>query len=95
MNVSRGFSAITAVESEQLGKNDEEQMAYGVGRQKTIVTHNRTDFEALVESYFREGRTHYGVIIAVRRSPYEIAERLVEILNQVTADEMLNQVYYI
>jgi hypothetical protein len=33
---------------------------------------------------------HYGVIFAVRRSPQEIAQRLLVILNQVTADEMLS-----
>jgi hypothetical protein len=38
---------------------------------------------------------HYGVIIAVRRSPQEIAQRLLKILNQVTSDEMQNQVRYI
>ncbi len=35
---------------------------------------------------------HYGVIFAVRRSPQEIAQRLLAILNQVTAEEMQNQV---
>ena len=38
---------------------------------------------------------HYGVIFAVRRSPQEIAQRLLAILNQVTSDEMQNQVRYI
>jgi hypothetical protein len=38
---------------------------------------------------------HYGVIFAVRRSPQEIAQRLLVILNQVRADEMQNQVRYI
>lgn len=38
---------------------------------------------------------HYGVIFAVRRSPQEIAQRLLAILNQVTLDEMHNQVRYI
>jgi len=32
------------------------------------------------------------MITAVRRSPYEIARRLLTILNHVTADEMENQV---
>jgi hypothetical protein len=38
---------------------------------------------------------HYGIIFAVRRPPQEIARRLLVILNQVTADEMENQVRYI
>jgi hypothetical protein len=59
------------------------------------VTHNRADFEDLVQSYFSSGKAHAGVIIAVRRSPYDIAQRLLVILNNVTADEIQNQVRYI
>jgi hypothetical protein len=46
--------------------------------------------EELVQAYFASGQMHYGVIFAVRRSPQEIAQRLLVILNQVTADEMLS-----
>jgi hypothetical protein len=51
--------------------------------------------EELVQAYFASVQMHYGVIFAVRRSPQEIAQRLLVILNQVTADEMQNQVRYI
>lgn len=63
--------------------------------EKTFVTHNRADFERLIQEYFNLGKIHYGVIIAVRHPPQEIARRLVKILNHVTADEMVNQVRYI
>ena len=36
-----------------------------------------------------------GVILAVRRPPQAITQRLLAVLNQVTADEMENQVLYI
>ena len=62
---------------------------------RTLVTQNRTDFEELVQAYFASGQTHDGVIFAVRRSPQEIAQRLLVILNHVTADEMQSQVRYI
>ena len=45
--------------------------------------------------YLEAGHRHYGIIIAVRRSPYEIVRRLLIVLNRVTADEMENQVRYI
>lgn len=92
---ARGFSATTARECGQLGKGDAEQLEYAVSERKALLTHNRADFEALAQEYFEKGLTHYGIIIAVRRSPYEIVERVLEILNQVTADEMVNQIYYI
>lgn len=92
---ARGFDVITARDAGLLHTTDAEQLAYAVSQARTLVTHNRTDFEQLVQNYFDSGQTHYGVIFAVRRSPQEIAQRLLVILNQVTLDEMQNQVRYI
>ncbi len=64
-------------------------------RQSVIVTHNRLDFGELAQKYFAESQTHYGIIISVQRLPHEIAERLLKILNDFTADEMTNQIIYI
>ncbi|MBW4646772.1 MAG: hypothetical protein KME23_27935 [Goleter apudmare HA4340-LM2] len=68
---------------------------YAISQARTLVTHNRTDFEELVQTYFDSGQIHYGVIFAVRRSLQEIAQRPLAILNQLTSDEMQNQVRYI
>jgi predicted nuclease of predicted toxin-antitoxin system len=92
---ARGFDTFTVRDAGQLQASDEEQLAYAVSQQRALVTHNRGDFEALIQTYFDTGQKHYGVILAVRRPPQEIAQRLLAILNQVTADEMENQVRYI
>jgi hypothetical protein len=59
------------------------------------LTHNRADFEILAGEHFEADRTHFGIIIAVRRLPHELARRLLVILNDVAAEEMMNQVIYI
>ena len=92
---ARGFHAITTQEAGQTGSDDARQLAYAVSRQLTLLTHNRIDFERLAETYFNSGKHHYGIIIAVRRPPYEILHRLLIILNTVTADEMKDQLRYI
>ncbi len=92
---ARGFDVLTVRDAGQLQASDEEQLAYAVSQGRTLVTHNRTDFEELIQTYFDTKRMHYGVILAVRRPPQEIMQRLLVILNQVTADEMENQVRYI
>ncbi len=92
---SHGFSVLTALEAGQLHKSDLEQLEYSTSQRRVLLTHNRADFEALAVSYFANGKTHHGIIVAVRRSPNEIVKRLLIILNQVTADEMQNQVRYI
>ena len=92
---ARGFAVATTQEAGQVGRTDLEQLAYAVSQQRTLVTHNRADFERLALEYFSSGITHYGIIVAVRRPIHEIAKRLLTILDQVTADEMMNQIRYI
>ena len=45
--------------------------------------------------YLAEDRYHAGIIIAVRKPPYEISDRLLRLLDRFTADEMRNQLLYI
>jgi predicted nuclease of predicted toxin-antitoxin system len=92
---SRGFKAITTQAAGQLGKSDAEQLEYAIAQEAAILTHNRVDFEALARKYFEQGKTHYGIIIAVRNPFQEIVRRLLLILNGITADEMQNQIRYI
>lgn len=92
---ARGFAVTTTVEAGQLHNDDDAQLAYAVAHDQTFVTHNRTDFEDRAQAYFVAGQIHPGIIITVRRSPYEIAQRLLVILNNVAADEIRDQVRYI
>jgi len=92
---SQNFQVISTDEVGRKGKSDPQQLEYAVNRRSAIVTHNRVDFEELAQQYFHENQTHYGIVIAVQRPPYEIAERLLRILNDFTADEMTNQIIYI
>jgi predicted nuclease of predicted toxin-antitoxin system len=91
----KGFSAITTRDAHQRGRSDAEQLAYAADQKKTFLTHNRVDFEDLAREYWASGRSHHGIIFAVRRIPHEIVRRLLPLLNQVTADEMIDQVRYL
>lgn len=92
---ARGFAITTTPEAGQGGRSDEEQLNYAVSRRATLVTHNRADFEFLARQYFNSGSKHYGIIIAVQRPAHEIARRLLVILDQVTADEVEDQIRYV
>ena len=92
---ARGFKATTTREAGRTGSADKDQLAYAVSLRKTFFTHNREDFERLAGEYFAAGKEHHGIIIAVRRSPYEIVRRLLVIQNNVTADEIKDQLRYI
>ena len=92
---SRGFNATTAQQARQLGKTDAEQLEYATSQGAAILTHNRTDFEDLAREYFKTGKSHSGIIVAVRKPYTEIVRRLLTILDSTTADEMENQILYI
>jgi hypothetical protein len=92
---ARGLEAATTIAEGQGGNTDAEQLAFALTQQRTLLTHNRADFEHLAQEYFAAGRSHFGIIIANRHPVYDLARRLLVILNAVTADEMQNQVRYI
>lgn len=92
---SRGFAVRTTQETGNLGKTDYEQFEFAQNTQSVLLTHNRVDFERIVQEYFISDKTHFGLIIAARHSPQEVTQRLLGILNKFTKDEMKNQIIYI
>ncbi len=80
---------------ERIGNSDEEQLAYAAERHLVLLTRNRVHFEGLARSYFSSGRKHFGIIIAVRRLPNEIANRVLVLLNELSAEEFEDRVVYI
>ena len=92
---ARAFGATTTVEAGNRGRSDAEQLAFAAGQGWCLLTHNRADFEVLAREYLAAGRHHAGIVVAVRRTPAEIARRLLAILNDVTANEMVDQLRYI
>jgi predicted nuclease of predicted toxin-antitoxin system len=92
---ANGIHALTVRDAGQLSKSDEQQLLFAASKKMAILTHNRADFEELAAAFSASGRSHSGIIIAVRRTPHEILEKLLHLLNEWTADEIDNQVFYI
>lgn len=66
-----------------------------VNKQMTLLTHNRADFEKLFQERFEAQHPHSGIIIAVRRPVYDLAKRVLVILNAVASDEMQEAIRHI
>lgn len=91
-----GFDVLTTREAQNLGYADAAQLHFAATRQRTILTHNRCDFERLHEAALREQRPHAGILIANRRaSDFDLARRLMTVLNTFTAEEIANQLLYL
>jgi predicted nuclease of predicted toxin-antitoxin system len=92
---SRGIDAITVQKSDMLGKSDQEQLAYAAANDRCILTHNRVDYEDLHLHYGQTNLIHSGIIVVPQKSPYEIVNRVMILLDSMTADEIANQLLYV
>ncbi len=92
---SRGFKATTTLGAGNVGITDAQQLEYACNISSAILTHNRSDFEQLADRYFSLGKTHSEIIIAVRRMPHDILNRILKLLNETSADELANNVWYV
>jgi predicted nuclease of predicted toxin-antitoxin system len=92
---ARGIEVTTVREKDRLGEPDEDQLAFATALGCCILTHNRLDFEELHRQYIASGKRHPGIVIASRRSPYEIARRVAILLDTLTADEIEGQLLYV
>ena len=61
-----------------------------------MLTHNRIDFELLHAEALETQQSHAGILVANRRaSDFELARRVMTLLNRFTADEVVNQLLYL
>ena len=91
----RGFCATTARAAGLLGADDATHLSYATTHGYCLVTHNRLDFEQLHTHVLAAEQAHAGIVIASAHNIYTLADRLVILLNTLTADEILNQLLYI
>ena len=92
---SRGFDAVTTQEMSNNGASDAGQLEYASQQGRVILTHNRADFEQLAKQFFAQQRKHAGIIVAIRRMPHDLLNRVLSLLNQSTADEIADNVWYL
>ena len=91
----RGFDATTTMDVGRVGTSDEQQLIYAAANEMAVLTHNRWDFEVLATQFYETGRSHAGIFIATRHPPQRIVERLLILLDDITAEEMVNQLIYL
>jgi acetolactate synthase regulatory subunit len=93
---TRGFDVLSTPEAGMLASSDEEQIAYAVAQRRAIFTYNLVHFEQIHRRFIEGGDDHYGIIVAKRRANDELVVRkLLNLLNEVSGDEMRNQLRYL
>ncbi len=92
---ARGYDALSAFEADKTGIEDEEQLKFAVAQGRTILTHNMGDFEHLHKLYREKNKEHFGIIVAPQWEIGVIIKRVLNMLDQVDADQMRNQYYHL
>lgn len=93
---NRGFDVVCAQEVGMLKAPDEAQLDYAVQERRIFVTHNKKHFIEWHNHYIRQGKRHYGIILATRRrNNYEMARRLLRLLDVETTGKLEMQLKYV
>ncbi len=93
-----GYDCVSAVEAGTLGASDEEQLAHAAAQGRCLLSFNVADFAALAVEWARLGRSHAGIVVAQQVSRQHLGrllQRVLHLLNAVTADEMSNTFRYL
>ena len=94
---ARGVDVLTVLDAAKTSATDEEQLEFAALQGRSIYTLNVDDFCRLHSEFLSQGREHAGVIL-IPRQRYSIGEkiqRLMELIESVTAEEMHNRVEFL
>ena len=94
----RGFDCLTTQQAGNDTAADEEQLAFATAQSRAILTFNIRDFAPLHEQWQAAGRPHAGIIVSRQlgsRNYGALLARTLRLLNQYTADEMVNNLVHL
>ena len=90
-----GYDALNVREASRRGLSDAEQLAYAAAHGRTLFSFNAADYMALHLKYLTQGQEHAGIVISRQISISEAVHRLLTLLDQVSADEIRNQLRWL
>ena len=92
---TRGFDAVSAHEVGQIGISDQQQLEYAISQGRLLVTFNVSDYVKLGKEYMALGKRHYGIIVSRQLPIGEMVKKLLRLLNEFTADELDNNIWWL
>ncbi len=91
----RGFDVISSHELNRTGMSDVQQLDYAIMQGRSFVTFNVAHFAELDKKYTASGKRHYGIILSRQLPISEMVKRLLRLLNNFTADELENNIWWL
>ncbi len=90
-----GYDVLSAREAGWRGLSDANQLTYAVEQNRTLFSFNATDYIKLHLTYLAQNQNHAGIIVAKQIPIGETLRRLLILLDQVSADEIRNQLRWL
>jgi hypothetical protein len=90
-----GYDVISVREAQRRGLTDAEQLAHAVEQGRTLFSFNAADYIALHLEYLAQGQEHSGIVVSRQVPIGETVRRLLILLDQVSADDMRNQLRWL
>jgi hypothetical protein len=77
------------------GFSDEEQLSHAAAEGRALFTFNASDYLLLHLNRLECGQEHAGIILSDQLTIGETIRRLLNLLNQVAADEIRNEILWL
>jgi predicted nuclease of predicted toxin-antitoxin system len=85
-----GHDCVSAREVGNAALDDESQMVFATNEGRVLLTHNIQDFVPIFQRWWHTGLSHPGIVVSQQIPLGELQQRVVRLLDAVTADEMEN-----
>ena len=92
---NKGYEAYSVRDVGRRTLSDSEQLKFAADRNWMLVTHNVKDFERLHREWIKGGNNHAGIAVSKRVEIGRMFHALVNLLDQISADEAKNQLIYL
>ncbi len=91
----RQFDVISAHELHRWGLEDQMQLTLAAADGRALFTFNASDYVPLHQEWLGQRKEHFGIMVSDQLPIGETIRCLLNLLNQVTADEMRNQLLWL
>jgi predicted nuclease of predicted toxin-antitoxin system len=94
-----GYDVLSTQEAKMSGSKDEEQLEFATSQRSVLFTFNIRHFAKLHNEYIKKGEEHYGILVAeqikLQNRKSELLRRIKKFLDNVTAEEMKNNLKHL
>ena len=85
---SRGYDVISAREIGMEGRSDREQLAWAAEHRRTLLSFNVRHYAELADVYYREGKSHAGIIVSPQLGFSEILRLTLKMLTRAEPEHL-------